>query len=346
MNVSIYDVAKLAGVSISTVSRVINKSGYVSSKTEAKVNKAMETLQFVPSITAQNLAKHQTMLIGLYFNQLLNSLNGYMSTYVTEFIRGVNKVIMEKGYHLLLINELNEDKALLSGASLPQYTTFLKQKRIDGLLFGNAPLKNSSFFELVKNEAPMVYIGEKLVSDRGLNVYAQFKRNVLDSLDYLFERNHRDIAILSLAETEVSSIVTEYKEMRRDERLKIDIRITDRDLDPYMEVLSDLFSKETSPTALVIMDFGKVQPTINYLNNKGMRVPEDVSIMTQEHHFEDGEQCFPAVTSVYVPIYQMAVEAAQLLLEYLEGKEEYNKQILVSPQLIERQSVAFRSVGK
>jgi LacI family transcriptional regulator len=339
MSTSIYDVAKLAGVSISTVSRVINESGYVSEKTKTKVNAAMKSLGFVPSITAQNLVKHRTKLIGVYFPHYMSSM-GFTSTYFMEFIRGANEVIMDKGHHLLLINEPKEEEELLSGRVLPQYTTFLKQKRIDGLLIGTAPLKTSSFFELVKDDAPMVYIGERLVSDRGLNVYALFRQNVWQSLDYLYERNHRKMTILYIAESQVSTYVTEYRQMKNDPELKVDVRQCPMDVDSYLEVVTNVFNQPETPTALMVMDLAKVQPVINYLNNIGLRVPEDVSMLSQEHHFKDGEQCFPAVTSAYVPAYQMGREASMLLFEYLEEKEAYNKQILLSPKIIERQSVA------
>lgn len=344
MNVSIYDVAKLAGVSISTVSRALNSSGYVSQKTRKKVMEAMEELRFVPSITAQNLAKEQTMLIGLYFPLLATGAGALSSVYFMEFIRGVNEVVMNKGYHLLLINETNKEKDLLEGVQTPQYSLFLKQKRIDGLLFGSAPLRNSSFLELVKSGSPMVYIGERQVSDRGLNVYALLKQNIWQSLDYLYERNHRNIMVLSASDLHIPGIVAAYREQKRDVRLQIDVWESNDDLDTYLDFISDVYRQEQWPTGLMIMDLSRVQPTINVLNNLGLRVPEDVSLITQEHRYSDGEHCFPAATSVYVPVYEMAREAAQLLFDYLEGNVEYNEQKLLTPRIIERQSVTMRTV--
>ncbi|WP_019535874.1 LacI family DNA-binding transcriptional regulator [Paenibacillus ginsengihumi] len=342
MNASIYDVAKLAGVSISTVSRVINKSGYVSSKTEMKVNRAMEALGFVPSITAQNLAKHRTMLIGLYFPGMHSALFAYSNSYLMEFIRGANEVAMDKGYHLLLINEPNEERAHRSGARVPQYMNFLKQKRIDGLLFGSAPKADAPFLGLIESEAPMVYVGEKMVEDRGLNVYAQLRQNIWQCLDHLYEHRHRDIAVLGLSNQDISPIVAQYREHVQDWQLKVDVRSCEADLDSYMKMLAGMFAGNECPTGLLIMDFSKVQPTINYLNNIGKRVPEDISIVSQEHHFKDGEQCYPAVTCAYVPVYRMATEAARLLFGYLEDKETYNRQIVVTPEIIRRGSVAVR----
>ena len=82
MKASIYDVANLAGVSISTVSRVLNKSGYVSSKTEKKVYDAVDKLNYIPNVVAQNLAKSETKLIGLYFPPLIDSTEILSSTYI------------------------------------------------------------------------------------------------------------------------------------------------------------------------------------------------------------------------------------------------------------------------
>ncbi|GJM71923.1 hypothetical protein HMSSN036_41390 [Paenibacillus macerans] len=87
---------------------------------------------------------------------------------------------------------------------------------------------------------------------------------------------------------------------------------------------------------MLLDDISKAQQTINFLNNLGLDVPNDVSLITIEHSENDGNQCVPAVTSVYVPVYRMAIEAATLLFEYFQGNQEANREIIINPTIIER----------
>ncbi len=338
MKASIYDVANLAGVSISTVSRVLNKSGYVSSKTEKKVYDAVDKLNYIPNVVAQNLAKNETKLIGLYVPPLVvDSTEILSSTYILEFIKGVNEVLIKRGYHLLLINEMNDREQILTDKCRPQYYSFIKQNRIDGLILGSPPIACSSFLELLNLKLPMVYIGEKLFH-AGLNVYAQFKQYNKDVLDYFYSRNHRRIAVVS-KDDRLESIIREFKEDNHNDELKVDHYFDTENVGSYLELLRTIFTSEDKPSAILVHDITKVQQTINFLNNINLSVPDDVSIMSIEHKYQDAEKCFPSVSSVYVPSYQMGVEAAKVLFEYLLESQDYSKEIIVDPKIIERKSV-------
>lgn len=339
MKVSIYDVANLAGVSISTVSRVLNKSGYVSSKTEKKVHDAVKKLNFIPSAIAQNLANNETKLIGLYIPPLPDSKLIFSNTYILEFIKGVNEVLSRWGYHLLLINEINDKEQIMSDQCRPQYYSFIKHKRIDGLILGSTPIECSSFFELLNLKMPMVYIGEKLFHNAGLNVYAQYKQYNKDILDYFYNRNHQNITVISTEKKLIGSVIREFEVEKKDNELKVELFNYSGNLDSYLEILRTIFTRKDKPTALLVQDISKVQQTINFLNNLNLEVPYDVSIITIEHNFQDGEQFFPAVTSVYVPAYQMAVEATTMLFEYLQGNQDFSKELIVNSKIIERDSV-------
>ncbi|WP_178075908.1 LacI family DNA-binding transcriptional regulator [Paenibacillus oralis] len=340
MKVSIYDVAHLAGVSISTVSRVLNRSGYVSSKTEKKVSDAMNKLNFVPNGVAQNLANSETKLIGLYFSLPPDSSRSLFSTYVLEFINGVNSVLVQHGFHLLFINETNETDRILSNQTPPQYYAFIKQKRIDGLILGSTPVVCSSLLELLTLKLPVVYIGEKLFEQAGMNVYARYKQYHREVLDYFYERNHRRIAVLTMETAPIKPVIRDFEAEKNGDDLMIKHFTYTNDLISYLELIKTIFSQQgDKPTALLLDDVSKTQQTINFLNNLGLDVPNDVSLITIEHNKNDGNQYVPAVTSVYVPAYQMAVEAATLLFEYIQGKQETNREIIVTSTIIERNSV-------
>ncbi|WP_164463614.1 LacI family DNA-binding transcriptional regulator [Niallia circulans] len=345
MKVSIYDVANLAGVSISTVSRVLNKSGYISSKTEKKVMDAVEKLNFTPSSIARNLANNETKLIGLYFPLQPSSIEGASNTYLLEFINGVNSILIEQGYHLLLINEVENDEQILANQSLPQYYNFMKEKKLDGLIIGATPIICQSFLELLHSKLPVVYVGERTVKHIGLNVYAQYKKYNKDLLNHLTQNNHKHIAIISKEGKIIKKIAHEYMIKEQSKTIQIDTYHHEGSLETYLQLLKSIFSKERHPTALLLQDISIVQQTINYLNNIHFKVPNDISITTIEHRYGDGTQCFPAITSVYVPAFQMGVESATLLFNYLQGKIEFNQEVLIESIITERQSVVYHDAN-
>lgn len=338
MKTSIYDVANLAGVSISTVSRVLNKSGYVSSRTETKVYDAVKKLNYIPNVVAQNLAKNETKLIGLYFPPLSDSKETLSNTYILEFIKGVNDVLVTQGYHLLLINETNDKNEILSEHCTPQYYSFIKQKRVDGLILGLTPILCSSFLELLNLKMPMVYIGEKIVDYSGLNVYAQFKDYHQNIFNYFYKQNHRNIAVIG-HDTRMASVVKEYMMENSKQAIQISHYNDTDDSNSYIQLLTSIFKGTEKPSALLVHDIYKVQQTINFLNNSGIAVPDDVSIITIEHKYQEAEKYFPAVTSVYVPAYKMGMEAATILFEYLQGQCEYSKEVIIPSEIFERDSV-------
>lgn len=339
MKVSIYDVANLAGVSISTVSRVLNKSGYVSSKTEKKVYDAVEKLNFTPNVIAQNLANNETKLIGLYFPLSFQSTDALSSHYVLEFIKGVNEVLVQHGYHLLLINETKDQESILAEQHKPQYYSFIKQKRIDGLIVGSTPVLCSSFLELLHGKMPIAYAGPRVLDQSGLNVYAQYKHYRMDVLQHFYNRQHRHITFINITDQSAESIVREFELDKKDPYLRIEQFYHSGSLESYLKLLQGIFDSPTKPTALFIEDMSRVPHTVNFLNKIKLEIPKDVSIISVEHKFAEGEQCFPPITSVYVPAHQMGVEAAAMLFRFLQEKQGFNQEVLVESNIIDRASV-------
>ena len=130
MTASIYDVAKRAGVSISTVSRIMNGSANVSEVKKAAVQEAMEFYQYEPNQFARGLVKQRSNLIGIYFSMASASM--FESSYNLELLKGIEKVLTYQNYNMVLINEMEEYKSRSKGT--PKYLEFVRQKRIDGLI--------------------------------------------------------------------------------------------------------------------------------------------------------------------------------------------------------------------
>lgn len=328
---TIYDVAKLAGVSTATVSRVINKIGNVSPKTELKVKIAMEQLNFTPNSLAQSFAKMKSRTIGL-INPIVASdkLGGIYteSIYFTELFRGINKVLFSEDYSILLINPKNSFKHIVK--------EFLDQKRIEGLIIGANPFDLDGFKEAVLQKKSIVYIGKVLGFDYGLHVYAQYIKYIDGVLKFFVKNGHKNIAYFG---------VSEHKDMvdkllKDNNKLTINYYNEPDTIEELHKILEKLFCNKDRPTALFYESFEKIQAVLSILNELNIKVPLDVSLVSVEHKKGLGDSHVPQITNVYVPAYEMGKTAAKVLMNYLGGKiDNYNQQFDIQSNIIERGSV-------
>lgn len=333
---TIYDVAKLAGVSTATVSRVINKIGNVSPKTELKVKRAMEQLNFTPNSLAQSFAKMKSRTIGL-INPIVASdkFSGIYteSIYFTELFRGINKVLFSQDYSILLINPKNSFKHIVQ--------EFLDQKRIEGLIIGANPFDLDGFKEAVIQKKPIVYIGKVLGFDYGLHVYAQYTKYIDEVLKFFIKNGHKNIVYFG---------VSEHKDMvdkllKGNNKLKVNYYSEPSSIEELYKILKRLFCEEDRPTALFYESFEKIQAVLSILNELNLKVPMDVSLVSVEHKEGLGDSHVPQITNVYVPAYEMGKIAAKVLMNHLNGKiDDYNQQFDIQSNIIERGSV--KKIGK
>ena len=130
MTASIYDVAKRAGVSISTVSRILNNSANVSDKKVQAVQEAMEYYQYEPNQFGRGLVKQRSNMIGVYTP--FHSGSVFESSYTLELLKGIERVLTRHNYSMVLISESEEYSNRVKGS--PRFMEYVRQRRIDGLL--------------------------------------------------------------------------------------------------------------------------------------------------------------------------------------------------------------------
>ena len=339
MAVTIYDVAKKAGVSTATVSRVINKLGNVKPVTEEKVREAMSALDFAPNTLAQNFATNRSKIIGLVTtlekSQQTQEINhSTNSFYFTELFRGINLVLQERGYDLLIINANEEVNGF--------WNTLIQKKRIDGLIVSMQINNTEAFSKVIREKLPLVYVGKLLGYDQGMHVYAQYYKYTDQILKYFYAKGHRKLLFISYREQD--HMINMWKQANVDtyKKMEMDYIELPRDFssDMIKGTIREIYSHEKVPTGIFIDELSGVQPIMSILNSLGYTVPEDVSMISVEHIKDFGNSYYPRVTNVHVPVYNMGKATANLILDYIEGKETaYNRQITLESELIQRDSV-------
>lgn len=339
MTASIYDVAKRAGVSISTVSRIMNGSANVSEVKKAAVQEAMDFYQYEPNQFARGLVKQRSNMIGIYFPMASSSMFG--SSYNLELLKGIEKVLTYQNYNMVLINEMegyrNRSKAT------PKYLEFVRQKRIDGLILSglsDKAMREAVFKQIMDEEYPLVYIGKR-IHLKGLNVYAQFEQYSLRMIDVLRQQNHRRVLYY---------VMEGHQHYLQEILKKVAEQMPEMELWPiivpdYNSEREDIlyqtnrYVRESGCSAILSPGMEMTQMLIGICAQLGLAVPQEVSILSVEHKQGEGEMLFPRISAFCVPAGNMGSGAAELLLRAIQGEAIEERSIEYETRYTERDSI-------
>lgn len=341
MNPSIYDVAKQAGVSIATVSRVLNKKGIVKIETEKKVIAAMEKLEYQPNMNATGLAQNTTRIIGA----LLPEFSDYSipDSFTLEFLNGIQQVLSEQGYSLLIINDSFNKKI----RKTPDYIKIIQGKRIDGLIAVSKKINDKYFSEIAKSGFPIVVFGEKPEELPLQSLNLDFHEHSRKALHYLFEKNHREIAIIYFEneQREIELKLNTFRRIYEELGLKFDteqntINGAFDKVHLYERIIKCL--SNGSNTAFFVDSVFYAHQLIDAAHELNLRIPEDISIVCLEYVKNEGFWLHPPVTGIYVDSFEMGRECAKSLFKMIIPNGVENETCIM-PLLNERNSVEERS---
>jgi len=327
---TINDVASLAGVSIATVSRVINKSSPVSVTVTAKVQAAITTLNFVPHSAARVLATRKTNTIGL----ILPEISGF---YFSPLLRGVEEGIRGKGYDLLVHSSVSR---IESGESP---TVKLGEHNTDGLLIFAASLSDSEISRLYSHGFPMVLLHQSPPDDLKIPcVTIENKAGALKIINHLIEvHGYQKIAFLAGPETEEDSYWREmgYREALSNHGIPFDPNLISNghfDTAIAQKSVTEWLNRGVKFEAIFAGDDDGATGAITALQHAGVRVPEDIAVVG----FDDiyiSQYLSPPLTTIHAPIEQAGYTASQQLIRLIH-QETVDPLVLLPTELIIRRS--------
>jgi DNA-binding LacI/PurR family transcriptional regulator len=330
-NVTIKTVAKEAGVSPSTVSRVISNSPRISLKTKEKVFKIMDELGYHPNAIARSLAINETKTIGLVIP--CSSEDFYMNSFFQESLRGIAHIANTKGYDLL-ISSSNENE-------IDVVKRFINSKKVDGIILMRSSLKDESIRYLRKREFPFVLIGTCMEYN---DIYEVDTDNFLASYDltkHLIQRNCKKIAFIG---GEHNSIVTikrleGYKKAMENFNLRLydEFIITDKfSEEKGYNSMQKLLDLNIIPDGIIITDDLMCAGAIKKLQEKNLKVPKDVLIAA----FNDGiftKYSNPPITSIKIHSSKLGERACEVLFDIMHNNN-VDKRNIINYELIMRAS--------
>jgi DNA-binding LacI/PurR family transcriptional regulator len=331
-NHTIRDVAREAGVSVATVSRVLNNRPDTSPATRHKVEQAISKLGYARSSQWQQLTTGRAQAISLLFpNTQTNP-----SHINLDFITGVTTACEEREYRLDLITRSVDEGDLLD---------LYRSSKSDGTILMKVQMVDWRVDLLRRLELPFVTIGHTEQRSGSSFVDYDFEAAVRVGLDHLVSLGHRHIAYVSPTPFRDPQHGPTVRALRAylaacDEldlpRLQFE---TDHDLRHIRLMTSNMLAEHPEITALVTTREMVETALYSAVHDAGLRVPDDVSVLglTTPH---GPELTSPALTSLEFPAWSMAYDAGRMLIDQLEGVDTEVKEVLWEPTINVRESTS------
>lgn len=328
---SIKDVARLAGVSISTVSRVINGRGKTSKETREKVWRAVEALQYRPNLLARGLRSQKTRLLGL----LVPDID---SPFFARLAKHIEEAAYQKGYNLILCNVGEDPK------KERDYLEVLIQRQVEGIIFPRVSDESLLFRIPQLAKVPYVILDRTLEKEEAPTVKLDNVAAGMLAATHLLKLGHRKFAcITGPLKINVSRERLEgfLEALTQSGIPPEDVFVVEGDfkIDGGRKGMEKVLSHLSPPFALFCMNDMMAFGAIQVAKERNWHIPEDISVVGLDNN-PLCEVFSPPLTTVAQPFDQIARSGIALLCKLIEGKKVRKKSIAVPPYLVIRQSTA------
>ncbi len=325
---TIVDIAKASGVSITTVSRILNNRPDVADETRRRVLQLIEERGFTPQVAWQQLRSGKSRYIALHFPQDFNPPSHGI---ITSAAMGCE----DAGYSLNLIANSLSDNDLL---------TVFRSGQADGMILMEILTHDRRVELLRQQDIPMVLIG-RCADNTGLSyVDVDIAKGVGDAVQFLCALGHRQIGFITLSpvlqEKEygyTTWALKGYQEACRQYNLAGLWRAVDLKTDNAASVVSTLLDECPEMTAIVTPQEIGVPGVLKAIQSRGLQVPGDISIVGLLNE-SMSELITPPLTTISFPAHEMGYEASKILIAQLNNTLSAPRQVLLRPELIMRGS--------
>jgi len=330
--VNIYDVAKEAGISITTVSNVINKKNHeVGEKTKKRVLKVMEKLGYIPSKVAINLAKGKTKVIGVIVSDINNP-------FFSELVREIENVLYELELDLFLA-----DTRYNSGKS-KELIRRLVSMNVDGVLLLNNEVDNDIAKMLSKNKIPTVLYSWDIVYDYVCNLKINFRKGIKAAIKNLYELNHRNVVFtksnkkLKTFVDRKEAFLESVDELNfKDFRFKI-LESESTIVGGRSTIRKILNDKGFKPTAIMSVNDIQAIGILFSLYDYNINVPKDISLVGMDNIYLSSV-VIPKLTTIDLSANRVGKKIISMLLDLIGSKDKKGFEEIIETKLVLRDSV-------
>ncbi|MFC5468518.1 LacI family DNA-binding transcriptional regulator [Cohnella suwonensis] len=327
----IKDVAKHAGVSVTTVSRVLNGEKYVKDDLKARVQKAIDDLGYSPSHIARSLVRKKTNLIGVIVPDVTSS-------FYSTILSTIEKTASLNDYNLLVCNIIEDtDKEL-------KYLNVFKEMRVDGIIVMHEKI-NEEIRELIsKLGIPIIFSSVKPADQPFISVIIDDYTAAYDATRHLIDLGHPRIGFIGGDMNDVTSGQNRYFGYIHAlsdfgiEPIEDHVRFGDYKTRSGYETMKEILACPSRPTAVFAVSDDMAVGAMNCIHDHGLKVPDDISVIGFDGS-QLTEQVRPRLTSMEQPILEMGKVTVDKLLEIISGKRAaYKDDVILKHELVVRDS--------
>jgi len=332
-NLNIRDIAKIAGVGVSTVSRVINNHPDVKDKTREKVLKIVEEYNYIPNNSARNLKRTDSKNIGVL-------VKGIFNPFFAKIIQSIEDKIDEEGYSMIL--HYNDDNA----NDIEAAVELVKEKKLRGLICLGGNFTNLDESQLINLEVPIVLSSTDVIQNVNKEIFSSVvienEKAAFKAVDYLCKLGHEKIGIIVTGKEDrcVGKLRFEgYKKAL--ERNSIDyneefLEIGEYTFESGFNAMNNLINKKLDLTAVfVTSDIMAIGASKAILERK-LRIPDDISVVGFDG-IEYAEYFHPSITTIKQPDEDLGKKSVEILFDFIKRKKKH-QHIILETELLERES--------
>lgn len=314
MALSIIDIAKMAGVSKSTVSRYLN-TGYVSEEAKEKIQAVLDETGYKPQRHAKSMRTKKTNLIGVIVPKI-------STTTAARVIEGVTDVLSQNGYDILIANtNLSTEKEI-------EYLKIFRSNQVDGIIFMATKVTDEHVEIMKMVEVPIVVVAQKI--DEFPSVFYDDYTAAKEATSFLLEKGHENIGFIGVYEEDVAVGVHRkngYKDALVEKNIKViddNILIGDFSSKSGYELAKNLMGNEIKPTAILAVTDNLAIGAMEYLKESNYKIPEDIAVMGMGDS-NVASVVSPKLTTVHFHYKTSGIKASEILLYQIENPSKFHR---------------------
>ncbi len=337
MSHTMREVAKRAGVSPATVSRVLNKTGYIAPETERRVLEVVRQLNYYKNVHARRLATGQSDLFGLVISEIANP-------YFPEIIRGFQGAAWERGFDVLLFN--TEYQEARTGSVIRK----LIESGVRGVAVMTSSVGKSATAELTAAGIAVVFCNlgapERLIS----NISIDYQKGISQAIEHVVEMGHRRSAVIAGPANNRTAITIKQALVKglSDRRLNpVSIIESNYRVDAGASAVRAILARKERPTVIFCGSDLIAMGAMRTLEEEGVRVPEEVSVVGIDD-IPSASLARPPLTTIGVPREKLGIMAFEALEKVLKLKRRNGADYYLGTELFVRKStgVARRHISR
>jgi LacI family transcriptional regulator len=330
MSITIKDIAKIAGVSHSTVSRALNDSNLINEETKKRILDIANQLNYSPNTSARNLVLSKSYNIGVFFSSIHYGTSPY---FFHNVIRTINEKMNDK--YNIIVNGID---------IYTQKHQSINPRNFDGIIVVSQRKQDDIFIkEVLEKKIPIVVLNREIKEFQINNIFSNEAEGVYKGINYLIERGHENIAVIEGREDFESTKVrrSAYLKAFREKNIKINqeyILKGDYGIESGYKAGKKIISLSKKISALFAFNDDMAIGAMKAFSEEGLKIPEDISILGFDGSISS-KYTNPSLTTIKRPIQDICSYGVEILIDIIENKNNKLNKKCFETCIIERNSV-------